>query len=208
NFLAFLGWNPGSNEEVFSMEELIAEFSLERINKAGARFDILKAQWYNQHYLRQKPLDELADFLIDAANGEGVSCPRDKAMKIVQVMHDRVTFPQDFWQQGKYFFYAPDTYDESVVSKRWNADAVRVFTAYRDALATRGELDATIAKETLENVTAAAGIGTGKVMQALRLVITGTGGGPDLMMIMEIIGKNEVIQRIEHALRTLPVKVS
>lgn len=208
NFLAFLGWNPGTTEEIFSMQQLIAEFSLERINKAGARFDILKAQWYNQHYLRQKPVDVLADFLIHAAKGEGVECPRDKALKIVHVMHDRVTFPQDFWQQGKYFFYPPDAYDESVVSKRWNADAVRVFSAYRDALAAHGELDATAAKEILEGVAAAAGIAPGKVMQALRLVITGAGGGPDLMMIMEIIGKNEVIKRIEHALRTLPVKVS
>lgn len=208
NFLAFLGWNPGTTQEIFSMDELVSEFSLERINKAGARFDILKAQWYNQHYLRQKPVEELANFLMEAAQREGLSCPRDKALKIVQVMHDRVTFPQDFWLQGKYFFDQPASYDEGVVSKRWNADAVRVFTAYRDALDSLGEFDAAIAKNTLESVTAAAGIGTGKVLQALRLVMTGLGGGPDLMMIMEIIGKNEVINRIDRALKTLPVKVS
>ena len=208
NFLAFLGWNPGTTQELFSMQELIREFSLERINKAGARFDILKAQWFNQHYLRQKPDDELVDFLLQSLTGENIQCSRDKALKIVSAMRDRVTFPQDFWEQGRFFFFPPEAYDESIVSKRWNADAVKVFFAYRDALAEVELLDSAAAKATLERVTAALGIGTGKILQALRLVITGVGGGPDLMMIMEIIGKTEVIQRIDHALKTLQAKVS
>jgi len=208
NFLAFLGWNPGTTQELFSMQELIREFSLERINKAGARFDILKAQWFNQHYLRQKPDDELVDFLLQSLTGENIQCSRDKALKIVSAMRDRVTFPQDFWEQGRFFFFPPEAYDESIVSKRWNADAVKVFSAYRDALAEVELLDSAAAKATLERVTAALGIGTGKILQALRLVITGVGGGPDLMMIMEIIGKTEVIQRIDHALKTLQAKVS
>jgi len=208
NFLAFLGWNPGTTQELFSMQELVREFSLERINKAGARFDILKAQWFNQHYLRQKPDDELVDFLLQSLTGENIQCSRDKALKIVSAMRDRVTFPQDFWEQGRFFFFPPEAYDESIVSKRWNADAVKVFSAYRDALADVELLDSAAAKATLERVTAALGIGTGKILQALRLVITGVGGGPDLMMIMEIIGKTEVIQRIDHALKTLQAKVS
>src|SRR5690349_12927430 len=208
NFLAFLGWNPGTTQELFSVDELISEFSLERINKAGARFDILKAQWFNQHYLRQKPDDELVDFLLQSLNRENIQCSRDKALKIVSAMRDRVTFPQDFWEQGRFFFFPPEAYDESIVSKRWNADAVKVFFAYRDALAEVELLDSAAAKATLERVTAALGIGTGKILQALRLVITGVGGGPDLMMIMEIIGKTEVIQRIDHALKTLQAKVS
>lgn len=208
NFLALLGWNPGTEKEIFSIDELIAEFSLERINKAGARFDIQKAQWFNQHYLRQKPVEELADILLDSLSREGVDCSREKALKITELMRDRVTFPQDFWELGKYFFRAPTSYDESVVSKRWNADAARVFTAYRDAIADVATFDAASAKSTLETVTASAGLGVGKVMPALRLVITGTGGGPDLMAIMEIIGKEEVRSRIDHALKTLQVKVS
>ncbi len=208
NFLAFLGWNPGTTQEIFSLEELSREFSFERINKAGARFDIQKAQWYNQHYLRQKPLEELAEFLLASLEKEGIECHREKAMKIVRIMQERVTFPQDFWLQGRYFFRQPEAYDEGVVSRRWNADAVKVFSAYRDALTGIDEISATVAKDTLERVTASFGIGAGKVLQALRLVMTGMGGGPDLMMIMEIIGKNEVISRIDRALRTLPVKVS
>ena len=208
NFLALLGWNPGTPQEVFSMEELIREFSLERINKAGARFDILKAQWFNQHYLREKPAGELADLLLESLEKENIPCAREKAVKIAEVMRDRVTFPQDFWEQGRFFFSPPAAYDEAVAAKRWNADAVKVLAAYRDALSTKIELDASTAKKTLDEVTAALSVGTGKVLQAIRLALTGAGGGPDLMMIMEIIGKNEVIQRIDRALKTLAVKVS
>lgn len=208
NFLAFLGWNPGTTQEIFSMEELIQEFSLERINKAGAKFDILKAQWYNQHYLRLKPAEELADILLASLKKENIACSHEKVLKIIEVMRDRVTFPQDFWEQGHYFFRAPERYDEGVVNKRWNADAVKVLSAFRDALEPLEGLKAETAKNTLESVTATLGIGTGKILQALRVSITGAGGGPDLMMIMEIIGKNEVIKRIDHALKTLQVKVS
>lgn len=208
NFLAFLGWNPGTTQEVFSMDELIKEFSLERINKAGARFDILKAQWYNQHYLREKSTEELSGFLLDSLQKEGITAPRGTVEKIVTVMRDRVTFPQDFWLQGRFFFFAPDSYDQGIIAKRWNAETAKVFAAYRDAIRESSAFDAETAKAILERVTADLNIGTGKVLQALRVIITGVGGGPDLMMIMEIIGKNDVIGRIDRALKTLQVKVS
>jgi glutamyl-tRNA synthetase len=208
NFLAFLGWNPGTTQEIFSMDELIKDFSLERINKAGARYDIQKAQWYNQHYLRNKPDDELIQYLLNSLATENISCTPDKAVKIVQVMRDRVTFPQDFWQNGKFFFIAPEAYDPAVVSKKWNDEAVKVLGAFRDAIQGLKGVDATTAKQTLEETTAALGIGTGKILQALRVALTGAAGGPDLMMIMEIIGKSEVVSRIDKALTTLKVKVA
>ena len=208
NFLAFLGWNPGTTQEIFSLEELINEFSLDRINKAGARFDILKAQWFNQHYLRQKPSGELADYLLASLKENNIACSRVTAVKIVDIMRDRVTFPQDFFEQGRFFFSPPESYDPGVVSKKWNTDAIKVLDAYRDAVAGGAEFDAVTAKTTLESVTGALGIGTGKILQALRVALTGAAGGPDLMVIMEIIGKNEVIQRIDRALKTLGTKVS
>ncbi len=208
NFLVFLGWNPGTTQEIFSMDELVQEFSLERITKAGARFDIQKAQWYNQHYLRQKSAEELAEFLLASLTKETVPCTHEKALAIVGIMRERVTFPQDFWEQGRYFFQPPAVYDEAVVSKRWNPDAVKVLSAFRDAVNRLDQFTAGMAKETLESVTGELGIGTGKILQALRLALTGSGGGPDLMAIMEIIGKNEVVSRIDVALKTLQVKVS
>jgi glutamyl-tRNA synthetase len=208
NFLAFLGWNPGTTQEIFSLAELTQAFSLERINKAGAKFDIHKAQWYNQQYLRMKSDEQLADYLLESLRKENMPIDKEKAVKIASVMKERVTFPKDFWEQGKFFFVAPEKYDESVVNKKWNDEAVKVLTAFKEAVRASTDFTAASAKETLESVTAGLGIGTGKILQALRLSITGGGGGPDLMVTMEIIGKDEVIARIEHALKTLKVKVS
>lgn len=208
NFLAFLGWNPGTTQEIFSMDELIQAFSIERIGKAGARFDIQKAQWYNQHYLRAKTDEQLAALLVAEAQQAGTVCTNDKAVKIVSIMKERVTFPQEFWTQGQYFFFSPTVFDEGVLKKKWNDEAVKVLNAYQHAVAALNTFDATIAKETLEQVTANMGIGAGKILQALRVSLTGAAGGPDMMMIMEIIGKAEVVNRINYALQNLPVKVS
>lgn len=208
NFLAFLGWNPGTTQEIFSMDELIQAFSIERIGKAGTKFDILKAQWFNQQYLRAKSDETLSHYLLDALGKESIDCTPEKARKIAALMRDRVTFPQDFWEHGKYFFRAPQVFDEGVVSKKWNDDAVKVLTAFSDAVDASTSLTAADAKALLDQVTDTLGIGSGKIMQALRVSLTGAGGGPDLMMIMEIIGKQEVVNRIRFALRHLKVKVS
>ncbi|MBT1700392.1 glutamate--tRNA ligase [Fulvivirgaceae bacterium PWU4] len=208
NFLAFLGWNPGTTQELFSVEELTQAFSIERIGKAGAKFDIHKAQWFNQQYLRAKSDEELAEFLLQSLQKENISCSKEKAVKIAAVMKERVTFPQDFWEQGKYFFHAPAEYDQGVVAKKWNEEAVKVLLAFKDEVSTLSTVDAATAKASLEKVTAALNIGTGKILQALRVSLTGAGGGPDLMMIMEIIGKQEIVQRIEGAVKTLKVKVA
>ena len=207
NFLAFLGWNPGTTQEIFSMQELIEAFSIERIGKAGAKFDIHKAQWFNQQYLRVKSEAELASYLLESLKKENISCSVENAQKICSIMKERVTFPQDLWEQGKFFFIAPTSFDESVVSKKWNDDVVKVLTAYKDALRNLASLDATNAKATLEEVATQVGVGSGKIMQAFRVSITGGASGPDLMITLEILGKEEVIKRLEYALHTLKVKV-
>lgn len=203
NFLAFLGWNPGTEQEIFSMTDLINAFSLERINKAGAKFDIQKAQWFNQQYLKATSNEILADQLIRES---GQSISRDNAVKIVSIMKERVTFPREIWEQGKFFFTAPMGYDEAVISKKWNDEAVTVITAYKNALTKESAIDSTSAKSVLESAAASVNIGVGKIMQALRVAVTGNGSGPDLMMTMEILGKEELIKRLEHALNTIKVK--
>ena len=207
NFLAFLGWNPGTTQEIFSMKELIDAFSIERIGKAGAKFDIHKAQWFNQQYLRVKSDEELSNYLLESLKKENISCTKEKAQKICSIMKERVTFPQDFWEQGKFFFIAPTTYDESVVSKKWNDDVVKVLTAYKEALRNLPSIDANTAKTTMEEVASRVGVQSGKIMQAFRVSITGGASGPDLMVTLEILGKDEVINRLEYALQTLKVKV-
>lgn len=208
NFLVFLGWNPGTTQEIFSIDELIKAFTIERIGKAGTKFDILKAQWFNQQYLRAKPDEELAAYLLDSLAQENITCSKEKAIKIVAIMKERTTFPKDFWEQGKFLFIPPSTFDEGVIAKKWNDDAIKVLTAFRNEVALTQHLQAGLAKGILEKVTGTLGIGTGKILQALRLSITGVGAGPDLMMIMEIIGKDDVVKRIDFALQTIKTKVA
>ncbi len=203
NFLAFLGWNPGTTQEVFSMDELIEAFSIERIGKAGTKFDIHKAQWYNQHYLRNKSDAELSAYLFDSLKKEGIECSAEKANKVVGLMKERATFPNDLWENGKFLFQSPTSFDEQVVAKKWNDDAVKVLSAFRDEIKSASVLTADLAKTTLEKVTTDLGIKTGSIMQAARVSISGAASGPDLMISMEILGKEEVVKRIDYALANL-----
>jgi glutamyl-tRNA synthetase len=208
NFLAFLGWNPGTTQEIFSMEELIKTFTVERIGKAGTKFDIHKAQWFNQQYLRAKTDEELGAYLLESLAQENIPCGKEKASKIASIMKERATFPKDFWEQGKFLFFAPTVFDEGVVSKKWNDDVVKVLKAYKEELSTLDDIDAITAKTLLEKVTTSLGINLCKILQAVRVAITGAGAGPDLMKIMEILGKEEVINRIEYALDHIKLKVA
>jgi len=208
NFLAFLGWNPGTEQEIFSMKELIDEFTIERIGKAGAKFDIQKAQWFNQQYLRAKPNEELAKYLLDSLTKENIQCTLEKAVKICQALKERVTFPKDFWEHGKFFFLAPTQFDEQVVSKKWNEDTVKFLSSFAGELKQLSTVTSELAKATLEKTVQATSIPSGKIMQSLRVTLTGGASGPDLMLTMEIIGKEETLRRISYALENIKVKVS
>ena len=208
NFLVLLGWNPGTPQEIFSMDELIQAFTIERIGKAGAKFDIHKAQWFNQQYLKAKSDEELSGYLLESLKKEKINCNKEMAKKICSVMKDRVTFPDDFWKLGKFFFIAPDSFDEQVIAKKWNEDAVKVMQSFRKELDELPAATSEAVQGTLEKVTASLGIAMGKILPAVRVVLTGGASGPDLMMTMEIIGKQEVLNRIDYALKTLRVKVT
>lgn len=201
NFLAFLGWNPGTEQELFTMDELVEAFSIERIHKAGARFDITKAKWFNQQYLKGKTNEELADLIKEQA----VGIPHQSLLKVCHLMKDRVTFPQEILSETAFLFEAPSVYEEAIVTGKWNADAVKAITTYAEDLKVyEGEFLADSAKAIWAAAAERAGIKMGKVMQALRLAVTGAGHGPDLMLTMEILGKDEVIRRLEKALLVLP----
>jgi glutamyl-tRNA synthetase len=203
NFLALQGWNPGTEQELFSMDELIAAFSIERVGKAGTRFDIEKAKWFNQQYLRAKPDAELSRYVLDELAGQGIACSGEKAEKIVRVMKERATFPRELWSEAMYFFEPPATYEPAVVQSKWNSDAARIIGDFRDALTDAEPFTSDTIKSTLNGVLERHGVKIGKVLQALRLTVTGVGHGPDLMQIMEILGKEETTRRISQALNTL-----
>lgn len=206
NFLAFLGWNPGDDREIFSLEELIDAFSIERIGKSGTKFDIAKAKWFNEQYIRTMSNAELADFLIADAKAEGVEVSKEKAEAIVQLTKERVTFPSDFWSQNKFILQKLEDFDQAIASKKWNQDAVKVLTAYAIALDNfDGTFDASSAKSLLEATAETQGIKLGKVMQAVRLSVTGSGVGPDLMEVFAILGTEEVANRIRFALAILEI---
>ncbi|WPR74552.1 glutamate--tRNA ligase [Algoriphagus sp. NG3] len=207
NFLAFLGWNPGDDREIFSLEELIEAFSVERIGKAGTKFDIAKAKWFNEQYLRNKTIAELATYVIADAAAEDVTILPETAESMASLMKDRVTFPSEIWQGCKFVVVAPVAFDQDIASKKWNSDAVTLLTAYAENLeAFNGSLfDADIAKNMLGETAEAKEIKLGKAMQAVRLAVTGVGAGPDLMQIFAILGSKEVAKRIRFALATLEV---
>ena len=209
NFLALLGWNPGTEQELFTMDELIASFDLTQVHKAGARFDIQKAQWFNHQYIRQQPDAELAPVVQQQAEAAGYTCSLEKAEKITALLKGRVNFAREIFTEAGTIFNAPATYDESVASAKWNDDAIKAVTAFRDSLQSfDGDFIVDAIKHTLADAMQQAGIKQGKIMQAMRLALTGFGAGPDLMLTMEIIGKEETIKRLEQALHTLKTPVS
>ena len=205
NFLALLGWNPGTEQEIFSIDELVQAFSVDRIGKSGTKFDIDKAKWFNQQYLNNKPASELAAFLREDLDKHNINYDHINLQKVCEAMRGRVTFPKDFWEKGEFLFIAPEMYDEKVAEKKWNATASDFLDAYAGKIAAAEHFDAGSAKETLDNLMEEKSVKPGQVMQALRLAVTGQGSGLDLMEVLEILGKDEVARRIRKAIAVLPV---
>jgi glutamyl-tRNA synthetase len=199
NFLALLGWNPGTEQEIMSIDELSAAFSLESIHKAGARFDVNKAKWFNQSYLRAKDDETLASLIADKlpAGFDGV--------KVAKLMKERVTFVSELVSEVPYLFEEPTVYDEEVATKKWDDLAKKAMPLVADALGKLSSEDFESASihDAIFAALEAAEIKPGKVMQALRLAVTGDGKGPDLMLVMEILGQASTVKRINQALEVL-----
>jgi len=201
NFLALLGWHPETDQEIFEISELITHFSLDRVNKSGARFDIQKAKWFNQQYLKATPEPVLALALVAELHGHGVDCPPEKAAKICGLMKERITFVKDIWTDAPFLFAAPASYDETVVANKWNAAFLTFLEAFQLALQTQtGELDEAQLKELAHQIAQNQGIKPGSVMQGLRVAVTGTTTGPDLMGSMAVLGRQATAQRMALAL--------
>lgn len=203
NILAFLGWNPGTEQEIFSLEELTEAFSLEGINKAGSRFDPEKAKWYNHQYLVMKSNEELAGLFQDELKEKGVQVEDDYVSKVVGLVKERATFISDFWAQSAYFFKAPVSYNEKTVKKRWKEDTPVMVEDIKNLLVNIEPFDSPTTEEIVKKHIEEKELGMGQVMNALRLCIVGAGMGPHLFDIMEMIGKEETISRIDKAVNIL-----
>lgn len=215
NFLALLGWNPGTEQEIFGLDELVQAFSLDRVNKSGARFDPDKTVWYNHQYLQEKDFLELAQLFVPIVEnklnrkiGSGQNDAENYLnfqfiSKLVALIKERANFVSDFWELSDYFFAAPASYNEKAVKKQWKEGTSEVLNQLVSFLETVGDFSS----ENLESLTkhwiSEEGLSLGKVMPPLRLVIVGDMKGPHLFAIMGLIGKGESIERIRRAVASI-----
>ncbi|MBE0638073.1 MAG: glutamate--tRNA ligase [Bacteroidales bacterium] len=203
NMLAFLGWNPGTEQEIFSMDELAKEFSLERVGKSGSKFDPEKAKWFNHKYLVGKSDAELARLYLPKLREKGVEAKPEYVEKVVGIIKERANFISDFWEQSSFFFQSPKSYDEQVVKKRWKADLPAIMIELKDRMIDIDDFKADKIKEIIHHFVEEKSLGMGIVMNALRLLLVGGGFGPDLMLIAEMIGKAEFVDRIESGIKKI-----
>jgi glutamyl-tRNA synthetase len=203
NLLALLGWNPGTEQELFSMDELIQLFSLERVNKSGARFDPEKAKWFNHQYIVQKSNAELAVLFLKLLNEKGITADMAKVEKIVGLVKERVNFVHEIWEQSFFFFTHPTTYDEATVKKAWSSETPELMKKVLVFVQTIEPFNSQDIEHQLKEYINANNLGMGKVMNALRLSLVGASKGPGVEDICEVIGKEETINRINKAITTI-----
>jgi glutamyl-tRNA synthetase len=199
NILALLGWNPGNNQEIMSLEEMAQLFEFERVNKSGAKFDPEKAKWFNQQYLRKQSDQELADNFKTVLKEKGYERDNDFVVEFCKLVKEKVQFVHEFWEQGKYVFEAPSSYDEKVMAKKWNEKSKETFSSVLNHFNTLDNWSV----EAITKAFHTAEAEKGKIdMQLLRVLTTGVAGGPQLFDMLALIGKDEVLKRLEIALST------
>jgi glutamyl-tRNA synthetase len=203
NILALLGWNPGTEQEVFTIDELIQAFSLERVGKSGSRFDPEKARWFNQQFLRNRPNSELAEIFAGTLQQKGIASSMEYIEKVIDLVKERVEFAKDFWDQGWFFFSAPDQYDEKVVKKRWKEGTGSILLELSVILSQTKPFEPATIKSAIETFVSERSLGFGLVMNALRLALVGGSMGPDLITMIAMLGKAEVNERINRAVQTI-----
>lgn len=205
NMLALLGWNPGIDQEIFTIEELINLFSLERVGKSGSKFDPDKTKWFNQQWLQRTSNDILTKAFMPILKENGVTVHESVVEKIVGMVKERAVFVKDLWEHSSYFFQAPSSYDDAVVKKRWKDDAPQNISKVLDLLKSQNDFTAHSLEELVKDFIAQNNLNMGQVMNCLRLSIVGGAKGAHLFDIFEVIGKDETIARIERALKTIQV---
>ena len=204
NMLAFLGWNPGDEREILSLDELAEAFSLERVIKSGARFNPEKAKWYNKEYLRMKSDEELAALYLPVLAAHGINATPEYTAKAISVIKDRASFVEDFWTAAPYLFEAPGEFAEKDVAKFWKEENFCHLPAVRDHIAAyAGVWEVKAIAESLEGYIKGEGWPIGGVMNCLRLTLTGAASGLGIAEIIYTTGLQEAVARIDKALNTI-----
>lgn len=216
NMLALLGWNPGNDQEILSMDELIQQFSIEHISKSGAKFNIEKAKWFNHEYLQKCSDERIAQMFLPQLEEHGIKVADTESnnfqlstfnyqyvIKVCGMMKERISFPSELWDQTHYFFVAPTQYDPKAVAKRWKPGMTTHMAKVIEILNTVPfEYDA-IHQALLEDYIKGNELNMGQIMNSLRLAVVGTTVGPDMLTLVMTIGKEETIARVQRAIDTL-----
>ncbi len=203
NMLALLGWNPGTEQEIFTMDELIEAFSLERVSKSGARFNPEKTRWFNAQYLHAKTDEEVAGLLLPLLREKGIEADLAKTTRIVALLKERATFVSDLWELSSFLFIAPQEYDAKGTAKFWKGENPARIAALREVIAGIGDFTKENAEQIVHDWIVANEYPMGQVMNSFRLTLVGASSGPSIFDICEIIGKEETLRRIDAALEKL-----
>ena len=202
NMVALLGWSPADDKEILTLDEMAKEFDLHKVHKAGARFSKEKAEWFNSEYLKSKSDEEVLALL---KNVEGINLENssdEKLLKVISLMKERATFVKDIYNDGKFFFEAPTSYDEKAVKKAWNEETATILNELSTQLET-WDMKPEIIKQKIHDFAESKSLGMGKVMMPLRLSLVGELKGPDVPDILEILGKEESVARIKNAVHQI-----
>ena len=203
NMLALLGWNPGTEQEIFTMEELIAAFTIDRVGKSGSRFDPDKAKWFNARYFQIKSDEDLADLFMPMVKEKGFSPDRATLVRIVSLVKERAGFVKELWNEADFFFVAPESYDAEVVRKRWNADSQGQMRELREQVAGVQQFTAEVLEKSVKEWIAAKGYNTGAILNLFRLLLVGASRGPHLFEIAALIGREETLRRLDEGISRL-----
>ena len=203
NMLAFLGWNPGTEQEIFSLEELIAAFDLKRVNKGGAKFDPEKTKWFQQQYMQETPVATIATAFSSLLTEKGIEATEGYTTQVVTLIKERAVFVEDLWTLGSYFFTAPTNFDEKASKKAWKEGTRAIMEEVKIILNSVNNFTTIEAQTALKAWIVDSELGFGKVMQPFRLSLVGAMQGPDVFDIATTIGKEETLRRINYAIATL-----
>lgn len=203
NFLAFLGWNPGTEREIYSLDELVGLFDITKCSKAGARFDYQKGIWFNHEYILSKSNEEIAAVFAPLVKDNGIDESLERITAVVSMMKDRVNFVKELFPLCKFFFVAPTEYDEKTRKKRWKEDSAKEMAELCDVLAAIDDFSIENMEKTVEAWIEAKEYKLGNIMNAWRLALVGEGKGPGMFDISAFLGKEETLSRMKRAIETL-----
>ena len=203
NFLALLGWNPGNDQELMTLDEMVHLFDIHRCSKAGARFDYVKGIWFNHEYILKMSDERVAEMFMPVLKEHGIDAPMDKVVTVVGMMKGRVNFVKELWDTCKFFFVAPTEYDPKTVQKRWKPDSAEMMTRLADLLESLDDFSLENQERVVMKWIEDNGLHTGNIMNAFRLTLVGEGKGPHMFDISSVLGKEETIARMRRAIEVL-----